>query len=324
MEKQMDNQANNVKEVIYTKAKVGRRLISHFFDLGILFLVVAIGFTICNSLIKKTNWYNSKKEELTVLRNESKLYDDGVVITSVSDDDTKLPSYELKKDYLSVRIEEFYHNSTYFKDLTIYEEYNSRKLDAKDGTLHLFIKDGDNIVENNVSHELLYNFYKSEVDEHALAYLMTNDEYFNLTRFSFWVTVWTIIILTVVFFTLFYLIFPLFIFRRGRQTIGMKLEKIALINVRAVNIPAWTYVLRFLFMLVIFIFLDFVAFLIPAFVSMGMMYGTKTNSSLVNYVFNDYMVDVTNQDIYLDEGEREFKEEERKKISLENRDLTLK
>ena len=315
---------NNVQEIVYTKAKLGRRLISHFFDLGILFLCVAIGFTITNSIITNTKWYKAKQEELVSMRNESKLYDEGVVITSVSADDEKLPSYEAKKEYLATRIDEFYHSTTYFEDLTVYGEYQTRKLEAVDGNLHLFVLDGENIVENNVSHELLYNFYKEEVDSHALAYLMTNDRYFNLTRFSFWTTVWSIVILTVVFFTLFYLIFPLFIFKRGRQTIGMKLEKIALVNVRAVNVPAWTYVLRFLFMLVVFVFLDFGAFLIPAFVSMGMMYGSKTNSSLANYVFNDYMVDITNQDIYLDEAEREYKEEERKKISLENRDLTLK
>ena len=315
---------NEVKEVVYTKAKLGRRLISHFFDLGILFLSIAIGFSISNSIVTNTKWYEAKQEQLVSMRNESKLYDEGVVITTVSADDEKLPSYEEKKTYLSVRIEEFYHNATYFENLTVYEEDKTRKLEAVDGNLHLFIKDGDNIVENNVSHELLYNFYKDEVNDHALAYLVNNDTYFNLTRFAFWTTVWSFVILTVVFFTLYYLIFPLFIFRRGRQTIGMKLEKIALVNVRAVNIPAWTYVLRFLFMLVVFVFLDFGAFLIPAFVSMGMMYGSKTNSSLANYVFNDYMVDITNQDIYLDEAEREYKEEERKKISLENRDLTLK
>ena len=321
-EKWMEN--NAPQEIVYTKAKLGRRMAGHFFDLGILFLATSILVSIVNMIVINTGWYKGKEADLVAMRNESKLYDDGVVISEVAADDTTFPSYENKKDYLSVRIDEFYHSPTYFKDLTIWDEYGERKLNAVEENVHLFVKNGDKIVENNVSHELLYNFYKAEVDDHALAYLMTNVDYFNLTRLQFWTIIIEIIVLTTLMFTFFYLIFPLVIFKRGRQTIGMKLEKIALISYRAVNVTGGKYVLRFLFMYAVFIPLNFVSFLIPSLVSTTMMYFSKTNSSLPNYVFNDYMVDITNQEIYLNELEREYKEEERKKISLENRDLTLK
>ena len=54
------------------------------------------------------------------------------------------------------------------------------------------------------------------------------------------------------------------------------------------------------------------------------MYFTKSNSSLVNYVFNDYMVDVTDQKIYFNALEREEFEIKLQEISIENKDLRLK
>ena len=64
--------------------------------------------------------------------------------------------------------------------------------------------------------------------------------------------------------------------------------------------------------------------MIPTFVSITMMYVNKTNSSLVNYVFNDYMVDITAQDIYLNDLERIEAQESLKQASLENKDYRLK
>lgn len=315
---------NEKKEIVYTKAKLGKRLFAHFYDLGILFLSTAILFSIINMAITNSSWYKDKSDALVAMRNDSHLYEDGVEITTVVKNDGSYPSYENKKDYLSTHIDYFYHNTTYFKDLTAWNEYGQRKLEAKTGDTPLFIKEGENIIENNVSHEELYNFYVNEINNYCLGFLTVNPDYFNLTRFSFWTIVIEIIVILTLMFTLFYLIFPLFIFKRGRQTIGMKLEKIALINIRAVNVTVGVYILRFFFMYGVFLILDFVGFLIPAFVSIGMMYGSKSNSSLANYVFNDYMVDISSQDIYLDEGERDYKAEELKKFSIENRDLTLK
>ena len=54
------------------------------------------------------------------------------------------------------------------------------------------------------------------------------------------------------------------------------------------------------------------------------MFLTKTNQGLTNYVFNDYFVDVTNQHIYLDEGERQSSKTNLENMSIENKDLLLK
>ena len=318
----------NKIEVVYTKAKLLKRMGAHFIDLGLTFLTAMLLFAIFNPVITGSGFYKAKQNELIQLRNESGLYENNVLATTYVENEELFPSFKDRKNFLSERIDEFYSNTTYFTDDTIIKEYDQRKLDAtvvvESTTIHLFIKSGDNIIENNVSDESLFNFYKGEIEDTSLAYLVRNSRYFNLTRFSFWVTIIEIIVFGTFAFTVYYLVMPLAAFRRGRQTIGMKLEKIGLINVEAENIGWGIYTLRFIFMYVVFLLLDFVGFLIPALVSLGMMYFSKTNSSLVNYVFNDYMVDVTDQMIYFGAWEREESEIKLQEMSIENKDFELK
>ena len=315
-------------EVLYTKAKLLKRIGAHFIDIGLTFLTALTLYSIINTIITHSGWFKSKENEMVEIKNESGLYVNGVVVTSYVDNADLYPSYLQRKNELSSRIDAFYVNPTYFNDNKALLNYNGRKLNATttvDGnTIHLFIVEADVIKENAVSDEALFNFYKDEIDDNALGYLVNNPTYFALTKFSFWVSVVEIIVLATISFALYYLLFPLAVFRRGRQTLGMKLEKIGLITVKAENLSAGVYVGRFFFMYFVFLPLNFVSFLIPTFVSLGMMYFTKSNSSLVNYVFNDYMVDVTDQKIYFNALEREEFEIKLQEISIENKDLRLK
>ena len=316
---------NNKIEVVYVKAKLGKRLFAHFIDLSILFLATMIFFTITNVIVTHSGFYLYKEEQLTQMRNESKMYEKGVVITTYVQNDELYPSYAAKKDELSSRIDEFYQNPTYIISEDTVKDYNKRKLEAVDNNIHLFVVEDSKIVENNVvSHKVLYNFYVNEIDNYALANLFHSSDYFYLVSFNFLTSAIQVAILLFVNFVVLYLILPTTCFKRGRQTIGMKLEKIGLINVRAENLSLGVYIGRFWFMFIIFIPINFVSFLIPTFVSVGMMYFTQTNSSLVNYVFNDYMVDVTNQMIYYNALEREESGYRLEKMSIENKDLRLK
>ena len=104
----------------------------------------------------------------------------------------------------------------------------------------------------------------------------------------------------------------------------MKMEKIGIISIHADNVTTGKFVGRFFFNYFVFFILDFVGFLIPAIVSITMMFVTKSNSNLTNYVFNDYAVDITDKTIYLNSLERDEAEFKLQEISLENKDFTLK
>lgn len=315
----MSETSQNKIEVVYTKAKLSRRLFAHFFDIGILFLSVAIFLSISNTIITNTGFYNRKEQQLIQLREDSKLYVSNVDIVTYVKDSSEHPTFEDKKNELATRINDFYNNSTYFSGYDIWKEYNQRKLDSS-----LFKQEGELVVENSTNYEALFNFYSSEVNDHAVGFLLRNSTYLNLVRYKFWTILIQTVSLLTFFFTIYYLVLPLTVFRRGRQTIGMKLEKIGLISVWADNISIGKYIGRFFFMFLVFVPINFVSFLLPSIVSTTMTYVTKTNSSLVNYVFNDYMVDVTNQMIYLNPLERLDAENKLENLSIENKDLRLK
>ena len=318
-------QARNKIEVVYKKAKLSKRMLAYFIDIGLLIMSTLIMLSIINIPITSSPWYKSKDAELTELKNESGLYENGINIVDYLSTNEDYPSYEEKKNEIAKRIDNFYKNTTYFSDLSkIKNDYDNRKLEAKKDGVNLFVNQDGQVVENAVSAESLYNFYVGEVENFTLAYLMRNTKYFYLTRFSFLVTVVEFVSLFTLFFLVYFLILPLTCFKRGRQTIGMKLEKIGIISLSAVNVSAGKYVGRFFFNYFVFFILNFVGFLIPSIVSITMMYVTKTNSNLPNYVFNDYAVDITDKTIYLNSLERAESEFKLQEISLENKDFTIK
>lgn len=309
-------------EVVYKKAKPGRRMLGHLIDIGMFLIFGVILFTAFNELIKATDFYKGKSNDLAVLRSETKLYVNNEKITTYVDNNSKFPNIEDKKNFLRESIDDFYSNPTYFKTSTKHiEKYNKRKL-AKP---QLFEQVGEDVVEKEGANvNKLLSFYKTEVNDYALSYLFNNIHYIELTRFVFLAILFEIITSIVLSFFVFYYVFPAFIFRRGRQTIGMKLLKYGLITVHADNQGLGIYSLRTLFMFFIYIPINFVSFFLPTFLSLGMMFFSKTNCSLANYVFNDYMVDVTDQEIYLNDLERIEAQEALKSISIESKDFTLK
>ena len=318
---------SNKIEVVYEKAKLGKRMLAHFIDIGIFLFTAIILFTLSNMIVTHTDYYQNKQEKLAQMRDESGLYLGDESILKAVENEEKFPTYFDRKNALSEALESFYSNVTYFdSDFSELANYRNRQLEATDGGVSLFVQDGDLVKENSLynNDEGWFNFYYSEIDDHAMAFLLNNEEYFSLTTFNFWSVLIQVIVMGTISFTIYYLVLPLTCFKRGRQTIGMKLEKIALINVQSFSLSTGVYIARFFFMMVIFIYLNFFAFLIPTIVSVSMMFLSKTNSSLVNYVFNDYMVNCQDQQIYLSPLEREEAEIKLQSVSIENTDFTLK
>ena len=203
-------------------------------------------------------------------------------------------------------------------------KYSERKLAVVSDNVHLFATKDGQVVENEVQPALLFDFYKKEINDHSLGYLFNNKTYYNLTRFDFWKVIVEISSSATLFYLVYYLVLPLTLFKRGRQTIGMKLSRIALLDIHALTVKKTPFILRTLFNLLVFVYVNILAFLVPSFISIGMMYMTRANQSLTNYIFNDYFVDTSNQHIYLDEGERQFSKSNLEKVSIENKDFVIK
>ena len=314
------------QEVIYTKAKLGRRMLAHIIDIGIFALLAITLFTLFHSTMRYSSYYSQKYDTLQVLRDESGLFVGDQYVTEYIKDSKKYPTYTDKKDELAKRLQKFYTSKTYFGDSTKgLEGYQSRQLKATYKGTNLFIENEEHkIVENGLAPVRYYNYYSNEIEDRALAYMLNNKTYYYLVRFTFLSALVEAIIAVFLSYTVFYFILPATCFKLGRQTIGMKLEKIGLISIRADNITFGVFTLRSLFNFFVFIPLNIVGFLLPSIISTTMMFVNKTNSSLPNYVFNDYMVDISNQEIYYNEFERQYAQEHIHEASIENKDFKLK
>lgn len=315
------------KELEYNKAKIYKRFFAAFIDLFCVFLMTFILFSLTNMVLLHIESYSSLVEKRNNLLDESHLYDENyLVITDVIADEKEFPTFNSKKDYLSEHIEEFYNSSLYFDDLSeIKEEYDKRRIEYRYNGIKLFdYNENNEIIELNVSPEYLTNFYIEEVNNYCLKYLFNNIDYVETTRIISLVSILNFACWLILMVTLFYLVFPLWIFKRGRLTIGKRIFSIGLIDGNALNITNSKYILRFLFILFIMFILSFFSFLLPIFVSIGMMLISKRQQDLVDYIFNNYVVDIKDSEIYLDYLEYLDKNNIDKKLSIETKDLNLK
>lgn len=315
-------------EVEYTKATIGKRLLASLVDFFCLFFIAFVIYSLSNMAYEKTSSYQGLLSTREEIKLESGLYtEDGTLIVEYATSDTSFTSYEERKDYLSQKIDAFYLNEKFFdlSNNTSKADYEERKLEYKtDDETFLFEEQDGKVVERNVKPEELFSFYSDEVNNYCLKYLFNSDGYSYTTRMIFIVSVVIFLISLIVSYTIFYLIFPLTFLKRGRQTLGMKLFNISLIGYNALNITTGKYVGRFFFNLLIMVILDFFSFLLPMIVSVSMMYFTKTNQNLTNYVFNDYAVDTKDDDVYLNYLEYLDKKSTSTQAKLENQDLVIK
>lgn len=291
-------------EVEYTKGKLSRRVAAFILDLFIIAITTFTIYALANMGFRNASFYKNAMATMDSIKIESGIYvtyQEQVVDIVTYVETEEIPGTENKKTFIANRLEAFYLNDAFFADLVEYEKYQNRKLDYTVDSQTLFYKDGDVVKEKSgVNPSLLLTFYEDEFNYHAKAFLYLNTDYTNANKTLFTTAIVILVCSMFLTYTIFVLVLPLTVFKRGRQTCGMKMSKVAYIGVDAVNIPTGKYIGRFFFSFFYYCVLNFVGFLIPTIVTASMMFASKTNQTVDEYVFNDYVVDVSNQDIYLD------------------------
>lgn len=316
---------NQVEEIVYRPASKGKRLLAALLDFALTILLSLTIFSISNILTKTAPFQAEPASIRQSIQVESGLYlEDGTLIYEyTAKEGTELATYREKKDFLSSRIDAFYNDRSFCEEKVI-SEYATRKLEAKkDDTLLFHLNEDFTVSENDVNPSYLYDFYVLEIQDHAMSYLYNKSAYGEATRQIFFVGVVEFLIGLVLSVLVFYALVPLAIFRRGRQTLGRKLLKISLISANALNVKAGRYWLRVVFIFFIYYILDFIGFLIPLMVSLGMLFFTKRKENLVDYLLSQYMVDTSVNEVYLDYGDYQEGKNAKEKAKLENRDFKL-
>lgn len=316
---------SNVIELVYHPAKKWKRIVSGLIDFVLTGLFALTFFSIVDISTRELPYrkeLSNKREEIQL---RSGLYAEAnvTIYEYVENNENSFPSYRDKKDYLSKKLDTFYVDflST---DSQALIEYNNRRLNATyEGTSLFVLNNKFKVSEADVNPSYLYDFYVDEIKNHAMSYLYQNEDYADATRLMMVNTIVEVAIGLVLGLMLFYLFFPLLIFKRGRQTLGRKLLRIGLISSKALNVKKGKYWLRFLFIVLFYYVLDFVGFLIPLIVSMSMLFLSKRRESLIDYLLSQYMVDVTYDTIYLDYADYLDAQKAKENALLENKDFKL-
>ena len=89
---EQQNQQNSKIEVVYKKAKIGKRLLAYFIDIGLFLMTTFILFSVINIPVTRSKWYTGNTNHLTQLRNASGLYEKGTVIYTYLDNQKDIPN----------------------------------------------------------------------------------------------------------------------------------------------------------------------------------------------------------------------------------------
>ena len=315
-----ENENNTVLE--YSKARIYQRVFSFFIDLFLAVLLGMIINSLCGLVTSVVPKYQEVLQERIELQDQSGLFDENQKLWTLSLEGSDMTIQE-KKELLSTRLDEFYHNDVFFEDDTFYQSYQKRKSEAvnEKGEL-LFELISDSYVEKDFSDDVYYSFYQKEFENYASAALSHNVRFADLSNLIVRISVIEIVLSMSVGFALSFVIMPL-ILKRGRKTIGMYLFKISLVGGDALNVRGKTLLFRNALLLLIGYWLTIFTFGIPWLVSLTMMTFSKTGQDFFDYMSGTYVVSTKDKDIYLDYAEYLARTEESKKASIENRDFEM-
>ena len=315
-----ENENNTVLE--YSKARIYQRVFSFFIDLFLAVLLGMIINSLCGLVTSVVPKYQEVLQERIELQDQSGLFDENQKLWTLSLEGSDMTIQE-KKELLSTRLDEFYHNDVFFEDDTFYQSYQKRKSEAvnEKGQL-LFQLISGSYVEKEFSDDVYYSFYQKEFEHYASAALSHNVRFADLSHLIVRISVIEIVLSMSVGFALSFVSMPL-ILKRGRKTIGMYLFKISLVGGDALNVRGKTLLFRNVLLLLIGYWLTIFTFGIPWLVSLTMMTFSKTGQDFFDYMSGTYVVSTKDKDIYLDYAEYLARTEESKKASIENRDFEM-
>ena len=324
------NQTNNIQEVAYIRAKTGKRFGSFFIDIFLLFFTGFLLFAAFHPVVTHFPFYETNLQTRQDLQGKSGFYrEDGTDIVSYFNSDASesdFPSARLKKDYLSNALDAFYQNDDFLSHETqaqMQADYQQRKTNATYQDTALFVMTNGTLAECEVNPEWLLSFYETEVNDYAQPLFVGYLPYLETTRVIWLSSFLEALVALTVSFALYFLAIPLTMGRRGRKTLGMKILQIGYVTREGLT-PTWGKTcLRTIFLYFIDFLVGFVSFLLPLFVSVGMMLLGKNKQTLDEYLFNWTAVDTKDQEIYLDYADFFQHEQAKKEASIENKNFEI-
>lgn len=302
-------------ELEYQIASRWRRFAGILIDLALSFLLtltLGIGFV---SLFSSLPGYvdGMSYMEETELRSGLYVRDEGVP-TRITD--VYLPEENFgESDYARLNatfdtaLVDFFSDAYFFPEgdgLEIYEDAkygNDAVLYNLDGstTYYWTYAEGGALVPR-YDETVMYGFYVDCIETVAVPYISTLEAYIDASRIVFWSMLGAVLLSLFISLCVVFLIPPMF-FKRGRQTLGLRLMKIGILTSDAVP-PSWKRTLaRGLILVLVEFMLSLFSFFIPFLVSFTMAMVRKDKQAFHDYMTGTYLVDVSETPVYLSKQE---------------------
>lgn len=279
-----------------------QRFKSWFIDLLCLILGFLFFFSISFSIAYHLPSYQTNLETLDNVRLESKLYEENngkvELVSFIYSTDNNYGEAEYKK-HMSNALDYFFSNESGF--FTINENnnstgtifYNKEKINSG-----LFQQDSNgNVIEiNSFMDSSFISFYK-ECIEKSIGFLSNKEEYNNASYSLTWHLIMCILISYFLSYLIFFFVIPL-LYKRGHKTLGMAISKIGKVSENGLNMTTK----RFMFRSLIDFFVSFLSpfvILIPTIISLAMIFNSTFKQSLIDYLSNTYVVDISKKEIYM-------------------------
>jgi uncharacterized RDD family membrane protein YckC len=297
----------------YFKAPFGKRMFAFFFDF-ILMGLLALGFFAgTRAILENSESYRSAFATYVSVSTDSGLYvyketDDNLVqITSYYSGET----YAIQNQKEEEALQKFYAMDEFFPDhdgAAVYQKQKigDKRIGASDSLTYFVSNDANEIVANPAySDEKMHAFYVDAVNNGA-QYFNNVDAYVSASKtLSLGINFIIIPSSLALSFLIFEFLIPLIFYRRGWQTFGMKVFGLSLLTSDALSPRFRVFLVRFLWMFFIELLLSMVTFGVPLIVSFSMLAFRKDGQAFHDYMSGTYMVDSSEQSIYLSVTERE-------------------
>lgn len=308
----MEANAENRKTAEYFKAPFGKRMISILAEVLLLSFGAFLFLFLSRLIVERMPLYTDSFETYLRISKDSGLYvcdetTEGNLVTLTEYYGEK--TYEERNKKIEGALTRFYTLDEFFSQDASAEDYGpslyfSMKIGdsaiGKESGESYFLLDAAGSPKQNPSYteEKMNSFYLTAYDR-SVSYLQRNDAYLQARNvLTIYINLVLIPISIGLSFLLFELLLPLTAFRRGKQTIGMKLMKLSLLGANALSPTGKRYLGRQMIQLFLIIFLSLVSFGIPLIVSFSMMIFRKDGQSLADYLAGTYMVDSSEQSVY--------------------------
>lgn len=302
-------------ELTYQSPSLGRVFLSHVLDIFVYLLVTFSLIVAFHQFIPKTKSYKTQNDAIDTIRVESHLYV-GTIGGAIYDLPTYLDGQGLPADDISESLDSA---MSYFFTVYINEEldhkgeetYLSFKKDASIKGEKMFSSTGERLLVSNDYDGNYLDFYKNTYKNKAIGYLSYKKGFDSARIKLTLIEIGWDVLCALIAASILYLVIPL-CFSRGKKTLGFLCSRLSYVDGNGLSPKLPRMIAYFSFQFLAILLLSVLTFLIPIFISIGMMAIRKQRQTFAEYVCNLFPVINEDNKIYVSsrEANREVQAEE--------------